>query len=142
MRLLCCPLLDGYVLHTVPHIPVFTRQRSDKALANARDLQSLNLELKLLFLRASPIKERCSMVDAAPNPARTLLRSSPRAHPEVGTLLVAVSREMAVCTCQPAVVREVPRGESTLRELVLRSSFGDTLTVFAQSGVLRSRFFP
>ena len=81
------------------------------------------------------------MVDAAPNPARTLLRSSPRAHPEVGTLLVAVSREMAVCTCQPAVVREVPRGESTLRELVLRSSFGDTLTVFAQSGVLRSRFF-
>ena len=81
------------------------------------------------------------MVDAASNPARTLLRSSSRAHPEVGTLLVAVSREMAVCTCQPAVVREEPRGESTLRELVLRSSFGDTLTVFAQYGVLRSPFF-
>ena len=62
-------------------------------------------------------------------------------HPEVGTLIVAVSRKMAVCTCQPAVVREEPRGESTLRELVLSSSFGDTLSVFALSGVLRSRFF-
>ena len=81
------------------------------------------------------------MVDAASNPARTLLRSSPRAHPEVGTLLVAVSREMAVCTCQPAVVREEPRGECTFTELELSSSFGDTLPVFTQSGVLRSRSF-
>ena len=31
--------------------------------------------------------------------------------------------------------------KSTLRELVLSSSFGDTHTVFAQSGVLRSRSF-
>ena len=107
-----------------------------------RDRQSLNLELKLLFRRASPFKERCSMVDAASKPARTLLRSSTRAHPEVGMLIVDASREMAVCTCQPAVVREEPRGECTFTELVLSSSFGDTHTVFAQSGVLRSRFFP
>ena len=103
--------------------------------------QSLNLELKLLFLRASPFKERCSMVDAASNPARTLLRSSTRAHPEVGMLNVDASRKMAACTCQPAVMREEPRGECTLIELVSSSSFGDTLTVFAQSDVLRSRFF-
>ena len=56
-----------------------------------RGRQSLNLELKLLFLRVSPFKERCSMVDAASNPARTLLRSSTRAHAEVGMLIVVVS---------------------------------------------------
>ena len=99
------------------------------------------MELKVLFRRASPFKERCSMVDAASKPARTLLRSSTRAHPEVGMLIVDASREMAVCTCQPAVVREEPRGECTFTELVLSSSFGDTHTVFAQSGVLRSRSF-
>ena len=100
-----------------------------------------NLTMASLLLCASALKERCSMVDAASNPARTLLRSSTRAHPEVGMLTVDVSREMAVCTCQPAVVREEPRGECTFIELVLKTSFGDTLTVFAQYGVLRSRLF-
>ena len=99
------------------------------------------MELKLLFLRASPFNERCSMVDAASKPARALLCSSTRAHPEVVMLNADVSKKMTVCTCQPAVMREEPRGECTLRELVLSSSFGDTLTVLAQKDALKSRFF-
>ena len=75
-----------------------------------------------LLLRASPLKERATVVDAVLTPTLSPPRSPIRARDEMCLFILGARERIASCTCEPAVAGKELRGVCMCIDLVFSYS--------------------
>ena len=99
------------------------------------------ITLTRLLRRASPLKKRATVVDAAPTPTLSPPRSPIRARDKICLFIVGAQNKTEPCTCEPAVAGKDLRGVCMCIDLVFSSSIDATNCLFTESDALRSDFF-